>query len=113
MVQVPRTMGRLRLTQKQAPVGHAVGVVLERAPGPPKPATGRGGPCADGVVFPEPHGTLPCLALVVVFFVDPVRGFSSNNALVEPAEPPRGLCLRVEPFRLQDRGVHAGATGSG
>ena len=104
-------MGHLRLAQEQVSIGDALGVAVEGSPGPPKPAAGRGWACADGVVLPEPYGALPGPAPVVLLVVDPVRGLAGGDALVEPAEPPRGLGLRVEPVRLKAWGVHAGDAG--
>ena len=104
-------MGHLRLAQEQVSEGDAFGVTVEGSPRPPKPAAGRGSACADGVVFPEPYGALSGPAPVALFLVDPVRGLTSGDALVEPAEPPRGLGLRVEPVGLKVWGVHAGFAG--
>ena len=110
-VEVAGAMGHLRLAQEQVSIGDALGVAVEGAPGPPKPAAGGGRSGADGVVFPEPHCALPCLPPVVLVVKDPVHGFPSSDAFIEPAEPPRCLGFRVESVGLQARGVHAGTTG--
>ena len=104
-------MGRLRPPQEQISIRHALGVAFEGSPGPPKPAVGCRGSGANGVVFPEPYRGLPCAAAVVMFVVDPVRAFPGRDALVEPAEPPRGLRFRVEPFRLEAWFVRTGSAG--
>jgi hypothetical protein len=108
---VSGAMGHLRLAQEQVSEGDALGVAVAGSPGPPKPAAGHGGACADGMVFPEPYRALPSPAPVVPFVVDSVRGLARGDALVEPAEPPRGLGLRVEPVRFKPWGVHAGTAG--
>ena len=104
-------MGHLRLAQEQVSIGDALGFAVEGAPGPPKPAAGRGWAGADGVVFPEPYGALPGPAPVIPVVVDPVRGLARGDALVEPAEPPRGLSLRVEPVRLKAWVIDADGAG--
>ena len=104
-------MGHLRLAQEQVPEGDALGVVFEYSPGPPKPSAGHGWACADGVVLPEPYRALPRPAPVALFLADPVRTLARGDALVEPAEPPRGLGLRVKPIGLKVWGVYAGCAG--
>ena len=110
-IEITDTMSHLRFAQEQIAEGDAFGVAFEGSPGTPKPAAGRGWAGADGVVFPEPYRVLPCPAPVVLLVVDPVRGLARGDALVEAAEPPCGLGLRVEPVRLKAWGIHTDDAG--
>ena len=90
----PRAVRGLGLAEQQAAVLDALGVVLERPAGPAQPPAGDGRSGAEGVVLPQPHRALPGPPLVAELVVEAVGALPRRDAVVEPAEPPRGLGQR-------------------